>query len=163
MCNVKAITIIRIFCCFVYSWWLRYIIHFFETRLVTRYKKKKMEKKIDLYCTFTFIYPLFQYTVPVWTFQMYGYGLLCLWLVYIFLWWWYVVCDWLAWFLQGDEEEGLNGEGEDTIDSDFSLGIRSQSFATGPPKVERSQVHCSLHLDVNQNLSMQSKLSAMYQ
>lgn len=59
---------------------------------------------------------------------------------------------WLVGFLQGEkkEEEGLNGEGEDTIDSDFSLGIRSQSFATGPPKVERSQVHWTCFwLDVN--------------
>nr|XP_022317228.1 WD repeat-containing protein on Y chromosome-like isoform X7 [Crassostrea virginica] len=41
--------------------------------------------------------------------------------------------------IQDNGEEGLNGEGEDTIDSDFSLSMRSQSFAMGPPKVERSQ------------------------
>lgn len=114
----------------------RYIRPCFETWLVMRYKKK------DMNCTFTLIYTSFQYTVPLGIFQMYGYGLLCLWLVYIVWWWWYAVCDWLGWFWQDEEEAGLNGEGEDTIDSDFSLGIRSQSFATGPPKVERSQVHC---------------------
>ncbi|XP_062601746.1 WD repeat-containing protein on Y chromosome-like isoform X1 [Saccostrea cucullata] len=40
---------------------------------------------------------------------------------------------------QLQEGEELNGEGEDSVDSDFNLGIRSQSFATGPPRVERSQ------------------------
>ena len=52
-----------------------------------------------------------------------------------------VVCDWWLFFWQDNGEEGLNGEGEDTIDSDFSLSMRSQSFAMGPPKVERSQVY----------------------
>ncbi|XP_048762594.2 WD repeat-containing protein on Y chromosome-like isoform X3 [Ostrea edulis] len=33
----------------------------------------------------------------------------------------------------------VDGEREDTVDSDFSLGIRSQAFAAGPPKMERSQ------------------------
>lgn len=42
------------------------------------------------------------------------------------------------WLLQDGE---VDGEREDTVDSDFSLGIRSQAFAAGPPKMERSQVY----------------------
>lgn len=73
---------------------------------------------------------------------MYGYGLLYDWCILFDGDGMQCVIGWVNWFWQDEEEEGLNGEGEDTIDSDFSLGIRSQSFATGPPKVERSQVHC---------------------
>jgi hypothetical protein len=41
-------------------------------------------------------------------------------------------------FLQDGD---VGGDREETVDSDFSLGIRSRAFAAGPPKMERSQVY----------------------
>lgn len=125
---------ILLFCIAVLLVIERYIRPCFETWLVMRYKKRyELHFYFDLYIIS--IHCTFRNFSNVWLWvTLFMIGVYCLMVM--------VVCDWLGWFWQDEEEAGLNGEGEDTIDSDFSLGIRSQSFATGPPKVERSQVHC---------------------